>query len=79
MREPRPLYMGRLPKGLEDSPIEGIDTLIIGAAQRMGAHVVETLHNTYLGTNYPWQYAAQPFEQAEQRDPTDGHPELISV
>lgn len=79
MQERQPLYMGKISKETVDRPIDDIDTLIKQSALRMGAHVVETELTTYLGTNYPRQYAAEPFVMEGLSDPTEEHPELISV
>ena len=79
MQERKPLYMGKLDKESLDRPIDGIDTLILQSAIKMGAHVVDTHFATFIGTNYRREYAAQPVTGAERHDSIEGHPELTSV
>ena len=79
MLERKPLYMGSIPKHSENAPIDGIDTLIMQSAEKMGAHVVDTQFTIFLGTNYRREYRAEPIEQSVSTNPADGQPELTSV
>ncbi len=79
MQERKPLYMGRTPKGTIDRPIDGIDTLLKESAEKMGAHVTETMFSVFYGQNFRREYAIQSDTEHTHNDVTENHPELTSV
>jgi len=74
-----PLYMGAIRHEDENQPLDGIDQLVIVAAEKMGSHVVRTEFVTFFGTNYRVERKAEALAVDFGAEDYDDHPELISV